>query len=149
MIVKCLPLSCWALCHVMNEGKATNSLDPLQEGPGSSEVAKASGGSAQPRIRWAGALSNLPQRMPTSAGKKKQKVLKVHGEGEVSVEELCASFDACTDADLFAEKYVKQTSEDDDEDEGAAKLAAARNSLNFWLGQLDIFKFKGANCHLS
>ena len=57
-------------------------------------------------------------------------------EGEVTIEELGKSFDSCTNAQLFAEKYVKQKSEDGEEDEDAAKLAAATNTLNFWTGQI-------------
>jgi hypothetical protein len=124
---------------------ATNSLDPFQEGQGSSQGAKAPAGSAQPIRRWTGPLSNLPQ-MPKAAPKK-QKLLKgpMVQEGEVTIEELGKSFDSCTNAQLFAEKYVKQKSEDGEEDEDAAKLAAATNTLNFldWTNSfaLAIFKF--------
>ena len=115
---------------------ATNSLDPFQEGQGSSQGAKAPGGSAQPIRRWTGPLSNLPQ-MPKAAPTK-QKLLKgpMVQEGEVTIEELGKSFDSCTNAQLFVEKYVKQKSEDGEEDEDAAKLAAATNTLNFWTGQI-------------
>jgi hypothetical protein len=54
----------------------------------------------------------------------------------VTIEELGKSFDSCTNAQLFAEKYVKQKSEDDEEDEDAAKFATATNTLNFWTGQI-------------
>jgi len=116
---------------------ATNSLDPFQEGQGSSQGAKAPGGSAQPIRRWTGPLSNLPQ-MSTKAAQKKQKLLKgpMVQEGKVTIEELGKSFDSCTDAQLFAEKYVKQKTEDGEEDEEAAKLAAATNTMNFWTGQI-------------
>jgi hypothetical protein len=76
--------------------------------------------------------------MSTKAAQKKQKLLKgpMVQEGKVTIEELGKSFDSCTDAQLFAEKYVKQKTEDGEEDEEAAKLAAATNTMNFWTGQI-------------
>jgi hypothetical protein len=115
---------------------STNSLDPFQEGQGSSQGTKAPGGSTQSIRRWTGPLSNLPQMPKPSPNK--QKLIKgpMVQEGEVTIEELGKSFDSCTNAQLFAEKYVKQKSEDGEEDEDAAKLAATTNTLNLWIGQI-------------